>query len=82
MNEPRDQRVYLGIDVGTGSARAGIFAGAGELMAATSQDIDIHRHWPFWLRGGRSPTGEAYGESEKDRAGGTIIPSSSSRPFG
>ena len=34
-------RVYLGIDVGTGSARAGLFDGDGHMLAAASQPIQL-----------------------------------------
>ncbi len=36
-------RFYLGIDVGTGSARAGIFDGKGRMLGAGSHPIRIFR---------------------------------------
>lgn len=36
-------RLYLGIDVGTGSARAGLFDGAGRMLGAGAHPIAIHR---------------------------------------
>ena len=42
MSTDPDNRFYLGIDVGTGSARAGIFDGRGEMIAAESQEF---RSW-------------------------------------
>ena len=39
MSEP----LYIGIDVGTGSARAGIFDGAGRMLATAKHDIAIFR---------------------------------------
>src|SRR3954465_12412770 len=36
-------RFYLGIDVGTGSVRAGIFDGAGTRAASAARDIQIFR---------------------------------------
>jgi FGGY-family pentulose kinase len=36
-------RLYLGIDVGTGSARAGLFDAAGKMMGAGAHPIAIHR---------------------------------------
>ena len=34
-------RLYLGIDVGTGSARAGLFDGGGRMLAAAVRPIQI-----------------------------------------
>lgn len=36
-------QLYLGIDVGTGSARAGLFGGAGEMLGSGAHPIAIHR---------------------------------------
>lgn len=36
-------QLFLGIDVGTGSARAGIFDAAGKMIAASSHPLEIHR---------------------------------------
>ncbi len=45
LNVP--DRFYLGIDVGTGSARAGLFDGAGAMLAAADHPIQM------WHDGGR-----------------------------
>jgi len=37
------ERLYLGVDVGTGSVRAGLFDGAGELTSMAAHDIRIWR---------------------------------------
>jgi FGGY-family pentulose kinase len=37
------ERLYLGIDVGTGSARAGLFDAAGRMLGAGSHPIALHR---------------------------------------
>lgn len=34
---------FMGIDVGTGSARAGVFDRAGNLLATAKRDLDMHR---------------------------------------
>ena len=34
---------YIGVDVGTGSARAGVFDPSGQLLGAGSRDITLHR---------------------------------------
>ena len=34
---------FIGVDVGTGSARAGVFDGSGRLLAAARRDIDLYR---------------------------------------
>ncbi|WP_265499840.1 FGGY-family carbohydrate kinase [Paracoccus beibuensis] len=36
-------RHFVGIDVGTGSARAGVFDAAGAMLASAKRDIDLHR---------------------------------------
>ncbi|RFC63433.1 ribulokinase [Fulvimarina endophytica] len=37
------RRFFLGVDVGTGSARAGLFDAGGTLVATAKADIEIHR---------------------------------------
>jgi FGGY-family pentulose kinase len=39
----KESRYYIGIDVGTGSARAGVFDGTGRMLAASSREIQIWR---------------------------------------
>ncbi|WP_395517570.1 FGGY-family carbohydrate kinase [Pseudorhizobium flavum] len=39
----RDERVILGVDVGTGSARAALFDLSGKMLAAAKQDITLWR---------------------------------------
>ena len=34
---------FIGIDVGTGSARAGVFDRTGNLLATARRDVDMHR---------------------------------------
>jgi len=45
---PRDH-VYIGIDVGTGSARAGIFDGNGRLLGTAARQIEIWRPQPNFV---------------------------------
>ena len=39
-------RHFIGIDVGTGSARAGIFDGTGRMLATAKRDIALYRDGP------------------------------------
>lgn len=41
-------RHYIGIDVGTGSARAGVFDAHGTLLASAAQDIETHHPRAGW----------------------------------
>lgn len=41
--------IYLGIDVGTGSARAGLFTAEGRMLAAAAQDIQLFRPQPDFV---------------------------------
>ena len=37
------ENIYLGIDVGTGSARAGFFTGSGELLSSAARDLEMRK---------------------------------------
>jgi FGGY-family pentulose kinase len=43
MSTSRSAGCYIGIDVGTGSARAGVFDGNGRMLAAATREIQIWR---------------------------------------
>ncbi len=43
MLAPMAERLYLGIDVGTGSARAGLFDAAGRMLGTGAHPIALHR---------------------------------------
>ncbi|HUU94791.1 MAG TPA: FGGY family carbohydrate kinase [Phycisphaerae bacterium] len=43
MSTSSSERCYLGIDVGTGSVRAGTFDGNGKMLAAATREIQIWR---------------------------------------
>lgn len=43
MSDRDEQRCYLGVDVGTGSARAGLFDEAGTMLAQSSHPIEMWR---------------------------------------
>jgi ribulose kinase len=44
MTQLNDEQYYIGIDVGTGSVRAGIFKPDGTLVSSSTLPIDTHRN--------------------------------------
>jgi predicted NBD/HSP70 family sugar kinase len=43
MAIPPDQRFFIGVDVGTGSVRAGVFDGMGKMHGAAIRPIQIRK---------------------------------------
>ena len=52
---------YLGIDVGTGSARAGVFDATGRLLGTRAEAIETHRPAPHFAQQGSAAIWEAVG---------------------
>ncbi len=60
--------VFLGIDVGTGSARAGVFDERGRLLGRASEPIEIYRPAEDFVEQSSEDIWRAVGISHSERA--------------
>ena len=63
--------VYLGVDVGTGSARAGVFDATGRMLASASREIRMWRPEPEWAEQSTADIWRAVCESVRAAVGGS-----------
>ncbi len=49
MATPPNQRFFIGVDVGTGSVRAGVFDGTGKMHGAAVRPIQIWKPAPDFV---------------------------------
>lgn len=76
MNTDPGNCLYLGIDVGTGSARAGIFNGRGETVAVETQEFRSWQPRPDFVEQSSSEIWKACGVAVRKALGGAgLMPS-------
>lgn len=73
---------YLGIDVGTGSARAGLFSADGTLLATARHDIRMHRPYPDRAEQSTADIWQAVCRSVREALGKAAIPAESVAAIG
>ena len=67
-------RYVIGVDVGTGSARAGLFDETGRMLAQASHSIPMKRPQPEWAEQSSSKIWEAVCKSVQECVSGSSIP--------
>jgi FGGY-family pentulose kinase len=73
---------YIGIDVGTGSARAGVFTAEGVMLGAASHAIEIWRPEPDFVEQSSDDIWSACGEAVRNAMAQAGVPQSDIRGIG